>query len=127
MRISDMKISSRLAAAFGLVLLMTVASAGFSIYKMASIQADFEDTVLDKNAKIKLNNDMANAVHVVSRVMRSMILVDDKALKDGEKDKLEKSRASYDHAAQQLEKLPWSEAGKAAFAKIQAARDAARP
>jgi len=121
-----MKISSRLALAFGVVLLMSVAAAGLAVKDLAAIEAAMEDIVGDNNVKIKLNSEMGDAVHVVTRVMRSVIILDDKAAKEKELAKITKARESYDKAWDALNKLEASEAGKAMRAKILAARNGAR-
>ena len=127
MNFSDMKISSRLAIAFGLVLTLSLGSAGYSLHSMADVQADFEDTVLDKNTKIQLLNDMGNAVRTVQRVMRSVVILDDAEAKKAEMAKIDKARAAYDKASDKLNAMPMSEAGKEFNAKIKAAQEAARP
>jgi len=127
MGLNNMKVSSRLAFAFGLILVMMLITAGFTLSKLAAIQSNLEDVVLDNNVKIKHNNDMSDAVGVVSRVMRSVLLLSDEAAKQGEVAKIKKARETYDKAWEALNKMPADAAGQAARAKIQAARNAARP
>jgi len=127
MRLSDLKISHRLSWAFGLVLLMSLLSAGLALNKLHAIERNLEDVVTDNNLKIRLSHDLSEAVHVVTRVMRTVLLLDDKAQRETELGKLAAARTAYDQAFAALDKLPASEAGKARRAKITAARDAARP
>jgi len=127
MDISNMKVSSRLAAAFGVVLLASLITAAYTFSKLSSIEADLEHMELENNVKIKLNNDMNDAIHVVSRVMRSIILIQDRASKEHEMSKVNKSRDSYDKSWEALQKLPASEAGHKMRVKISEARDKARP
>jgi methyl-accepting chemotaxis protein len=127
MQLSSMKISSRLSLAFGAVLLMSLLSAGLAVRDLSAIERNFDDVVNDNNVKIKLNNDMSDAIHVVSRVMRSIIIVDDLEAKKREEAKVVKAREAYDRAWDALNKLEAGEAGQAARAKILAARAVARP
>ncbi len=122
-----MKISSRLALAFGAVLMMSVGSAVLAVKDMAAIEAAVEDVVTDNNVKVRLNNEMSDAVHVVTRVMRSIVIIDTQEAKDPELVKIVQAREAYDKAWAALSKMPSSEAGKALRDKIAAARDAARP
>ena len=122
-----MKVATKLAWAFGLVLAMMMLTATLTLSKLADIQANMDDMVLDNNVKIKLNNDMNHAVFVVTRVLRSVILIPDKADKEQEMVKIAKARETYDKAWAALEKMPSSEAGKALRAKILSVRLAARP
>jgi methyl-accepting chemotaxis protein len=127
MNLSNFKVGTRLAFAFGVVVLMSVASGGLALIKLSVIQANLEDVVMDNNVKIKLNNDMRTAVHVVSRVVRSIALLEDQAAKDGEMVKIAEARAEYDKAWETLNTYPASEIGKANRAAIKAGSDAARP
>jgi methyl-accepting chemotaxis protein len=127
MQFSSMKISSRLALAFGAVLLMSIGAAGLALKDMATIQAAMEDVVTDNNVKVRLNHEMSDAVHVVTRVMRSIIVLDDKAAREQELAKITQARAVYDKAWEALNKMTASETGRAVRAKILAARDFARP
>ena len=127
MQLSNMKISARLGLAFGIVVLTSVLSAGLSLSKLSAIEGNLEDMAQDNNVKIKLNNEMADAIHVVARVMRSVIVLDDKGEKDAELAKIAKARAAYETAWAALEKMPASEAGKVIREKIVAARNTARP
>jgi methyl-accepting chemotaxis protein len=127
MRFDNMKVSARLAWAFGTVLAVSLMAATLSLVKLASIQDNLRNIVLDNNVRIELSNSMANSIHIVTRVMRSVVILSDKDAKDHEMAKITKAREDYDKAWTQLEKMPASETGKAIRAKIAAARDIARP
>ena len=73
-----------------------------------------------------LVNEMSEQVHVVSRVVRSVILIDDAEKIEAEFVKINKARDRYNAAEAALDKLPASEKGLAIRAKIKAARDEAR-
>ena len=127
MKFSKMKVASRLAVAFGLVLAVSVIAALLSLSKLSAIQDNLENIVQVNNVKVELNSKMLNSVHVVSRVMRTMVLLSDKAAKETEMVKITKSREAYDNAWAELQKFAPSGAAKVLRAKIAAERDVARP
>lgn len=120
-------VSTRLAFAFGMVLSISLIAAVLSLSKLSSIQENLRDIVQDNNVKVKLNNDMADAIHIVTRVMRSVVLLNEKAEKDAEMVKIVKAREDYDKAWADLEKFAASPTGKVIRAKIVAAKELARP
>lgn len=126
MKSTDFKIGTRLAAAFGLVVLLSVTSAGLALTELAAVEHNLEDIVNDNNVKVKLNNDMAESVHVVSRVMRTMVLLHDNTEIQAEEAKLVQARAHYDKAWDGLQKFPPSETGKANRSKIASGAEMSR-
>jgi methyl-accepting chemotaxis protein len=90
------------------------------------VQERLDETVKDNMVKIKLNTDMVEAIHIVARVMRTIVLLKDPAQIAIERAKLDNERQKYDAAFAALEKMPASDAGKAARAKIKSQVDRAR-
>jgi methyl-accepting chemotaxis protein len=127
MNFSKMKVASRLAVAFGLVFIVSAIAALLSLSRLSNIQDNLIAIVQVDNVKVELNNKMAESVHIVSRVMRSIVLLQDKAAKEVELVKITKAREAYDNDWAALEKFVPSEAARAVRAKISAARDVARP
>ena len=117
-----MKISARLAWAFGAVLTVSIVAAVLSLMRLAAIQENLRDIVLDNNVRIELSNNMSDDIHVVSRVMRSIVILEDQTAKNSEMLKITKAREDYDRAWEALQKMPAGETGKAIRAKIVAAR-----
>jgi len=127
MKFSDLKIRTRLAFAFGLVVVLSLASAGIALNKLSGVQHNLEDVVKDNNVKIRMNNEMSEAVHIVARVARTVVLLEDKAEMEREVDKIARARDNYARNWQALQKFPTSETGKANRAKIEQAAEVARP
>jgi methyl-accepting chemotaxis protein len=127
MSLGNFKIRTRVAVAFGLVVLATIAMGLFSMSRLAAIEANLEDIVQSNNVRMQLNQDMSESVHIVSRVMRTIILLEDRADMEAESAKITTARTAYDKAWDALQQFPPSETGKANRALIAAARDAARP
>lgn len=126
MKLTNYRIGARLVAAFGLVVLLSVGSASVALLNVAAIQRNLDDVVIDNNVRIKLTHEMAESVHVVSRVMRTMVLLHEKSEMQTEEAKLLKARERYDAAWAALQKFPVSDAGKAIRGKIAAAARTAR-
>ena len=127
MRFSDIKVRARLAWAFGLMLLISVLSTGLALHKLASIQGNLDEVVLDNNVKIRHAQVLSGAVHEVARSMRTVMLLADDTAQAAELAKLKAARERYDRAWVDLEKMAASDAGKALRARIAAARDETRP
>ena len=127
MNLSQMKVSARLAFAFGAVLLVMVLTAVFSMSRLSTIEQSMEDMQLQNNVKIRLSNEMTDAIHIVTRVMRSlMLLTDAKEIADGQ-ELIVKSRARYDKAWTSLIAMPGTSNDKELQAAILAAQQKARP
>ena len=127
MNFTNMKISSRLAVAFGIILAISIATAFIAVSKLSNIHDSLLDIVQDNNVKIRLSNDMSDAVHIVSRVTRTMVLLQDKESRDREMGKIIKARETYDKSLAELGKMPNDAAEIAGIEKISAARSIARP
>ncbi len=127
MKFSQMPVAVRLAWAFGIVLVAMLLSAVFTLKNLSDIQSEIEDMQLDNNVKIHLATEMSDSVHVVARVMRSVMLLADPAAKAAEMGKIKDARAKYDKAWDELQKMPASEEGKRLRAAIADAAQEARP
>ena len=127
MKFTDYKVRSWMAFSFGILVLLGVASGLLALRELSVVQGNLEDVVTDNNVKIKLSNGMAESVHVVTRVVRSVVLLEDKAAKERELAKIAKARADYDKAWEELQKFPASEAGMAIRTRTGQAASVARP
>jgi methyl-accepting chemotaxis protein len=115
---ANMKIGVRLTLGFFVVLALMAALAAVGINGMSTIQARLDEIVKDNVYKTKLITDMSEAVHVVSRVTRTLILLTDEAAMAAEKKKLDAARQLYNDAWTNLEKTSASEKGKVLRTKI---------
>ncbi|HEX5364745.1 MAG TPA: MCP four helix bundle domain-containing protein, partial [Gallionella sp.] len=123
----NMKVRVQLGLGFGLALLLMVAIALTGIFGMKASNDQLDDIVNDNMRKIELVNTMSESVHIVSRVLRSMVLLDDATAIKEEGQKLVVARAAYDKAWSELQKMPASERGQAIRAKISELSAIARP
>jgi methyl-accepting chemotaxis protein len=117
------RLAQRLGFGFGILLVSMVALAALGLSSMGAIQGRLDDVVKTNVHKLKLLTTMAESVHVVSRVTRSMVLLDeDPALMEREYQKIVDARASYDKEWTKLQTFP---AGVSAM-KLRARSDDAR-
>ena len=98
MSMENLKLSTRLALAFSLVVLLGFAGNLFALTKLAQLNANLDDIVNDNNVKLQHTQTMAESVHIASRVMRSLLLLTDEGQKTSERQKIVDVRATYDKA-----------------------------
>ncbi|HOE42936.1 MAG TPA: methyl-accepting chemotaxis protein [Rhodoferax sp.] len=122
MNFKDMKIATRLGFTFGLVLVVTIIAAVLTLSKVADIQENLRDIVQDNNVKVRLSNEMAASTHIVARVIRTILLVKEKELREQRRKSIADARDNYNKLWAELEKMPVSEAGKAIRKKVSDAR-----
>jgi len=127
MKFGNMKIGLRLGLGFGAILLLMMGLTAIGIGSMGRIQHHLDEIANDNLGKLNLVQDMSESVHIVSRVVRTIVLLHDEATFKAEMQKIEEARARYNAAVETLEKTPASDAGKAIRAKMKEARLAARP
>lgn len=125
MRLSSVRIGTRLAAGFGLLIFMSVVIALVGMWQMAAIKDDLDRVTRVNNVKSDLLDDMATQVHVVARVMRTMVLLDDASLKEREYQKIPAARETYQKAWMALQKFPPSDKGRQLREQMEQARSKA--
>ena len=125
--VNKLTVSTRLAYAFGIVLLVTILSAVVSVTKLATMADSLRAVVQDNNVKIKLNHDMSESVHIVSTLIRSVIFLTDKDDQDKEVQKINAARTVYSASVTALDKFPSNEETAANTTKIAAAAKEAGP
>jgi len=123
---ANVKIGVRLAAGFAAVLLLMAALTMVGLNGMTTVEERLNEITGDNMVKMKYINDMSEAIHIVTRITRTIILQDDKAAVAVEAKKLASYREKYNEAWSALEKTSASEKGKAIRAKIKEAAAEAR-
>ena len=123
---TNMKIGIRLGLGFCVLLLLMLIIIYGGVSGL-SIQNGKLDEIVNQNIyKTELSNKMSANVHIVARVIRSVILLDDSAAIQAEKEKIDKARNEYNKAREDLEKTSASEKGRALRKAIDEAATAAR-
>ncbi|TXT41479.1 MAG: methyl-accepting chemotaxis protein [Comamonadaceae bacterium] len=101
---ANMKIGLRLALGFAMVWVLMAALAAVGINGIANIESQLDGIVKVNLQKIKLSNDMADSMHIVTRVMRSIVLLKDPVAIATEQKKLADARKRYAASIEALEK-----------------------
>ena len=122
MKITNLKISVRLAVGFGLVLALMVALALIGVSRMAQIQRSLDNIVNDNSAKIKSIGEMRRAVLSIAIATRNMALTDNEDEMASESDSIADDRDEYAAHIEMLTARLNDEHGKQVLAKIEAAR-----
>src|SRR6476620_8818985 len=126
--LKSLKIETRLALGFGAILMLLASAIGLALQDITLIKAELEDIVSQNNVKTKLINEMAESVHVVSRAMRTIVFVNNYPAAVAEKKAMiEEARQRFDAAFTGLLEYPAGDHGDAIHARIEAAKQAARP
>ncbi|SEO58212.1 methyl-accepting chemotaxis protein [Duganella sp. CF517] len=127
MAFNGMKVGTRLSLGFGLVLVLLLLIAALGVFNMSTIHAKLDTIVNENVVKSELVENMSEAVHIVARVSRSVVLLhDDKAIRT-EMVKADKARADYAKAFGRLEAMPASAAETAARGRVGTLAQSAGP
>jgi methyl-accepting chemotaxis protein len=113
MHIADWKIGTRLAAGYGLLLLLLAAVALLGTQGLRQSNAAMHHVVDVNVQKINLLEEMASSIHIVSRVIRTVALLQDPAQERVEQAKIDAARRTYDAAFAALAKMPLDQTGQA--------------
>jgi methyl-accepting chemotaxis protein len=125
MRVSHITIGRRLGLGFAAVTSMIVLVGAIAVGAMHSFHDD-NDTMVLNQKKLVLSYQLAEQAHIEARVLRTLIIADDPAVRDAEYPKITQARQQYDTVRQQLERLPAREQGQALRKAIDAAAREAR-
>ena len=127
MNFGPLRLATRLSLAFGALVVLSLLSSGFALWRLAAIEANLEDIVTETNVKTALNTQLSESVHVVTRVIRTIVLLSDPQEKLVQQKKMVAARETYDKARAELDKHPSSDQGKAVRAEIDALAAKTRP
>ncbi len=99
MSMNDMKVGSRLALGFALVLALLVTVVGLAMRELASVNLALEHVVSENFTRSQLLFNLSEQTHIEQRVIRSMILLSAKDAIETERSKILDSRRNYDKAS----------------------------
>ncbi|WP_347490512.1 methyl-accepting chemotaxis protein [Desulfoscipio sp. XC116] len=105
MKLGNLKIAVRLGMGFGLVIALMISLLIVSVSQLKQINDKMEHIVNDNNVQVKLANEMLDSVHVVSRVIRSIALLDDVSAKQSEKQRIDEAWTQYDAAEKKIAQI----------------------
>jgi methyl-accepting chemotaxis protein len=127
MNLSRFTIKTRLYFAFGAVLFCMLILAATGLAEMTRANDAMRHIVEVNLQKTELLETMSDAVHVESRVVRSMALLSDKAEAAREGAKVTAARAAYDRAFAALQGMPLDEQGRQFVRELGRLHDQVRP
>ena len=127
MKLAALLSRHKLSLVFGSMLAMSFAAASVALFEMSSMQHHLGEIVEQNNAKLRLTHEMSGAVHIVSRVVPKLVLLQDATEIDIELRKIVAARQNYDAAWSNLQALPADAAGLERRAALLAASQIARP
>ncbi|CAN7478718.1 methyl-accepting chemotaxis protein [Pseudoduganella sp. LjRoot289] len=126
MAAANMKVGTRLALGFGMVLALLVLVAALGVFSMGRINERLDRIVHGNVAKLALVQDMSEAVHVVARVTRTAVLLTDEAAIRAELALMKAARERYAAASAELDKMPSIAEAKAIRSRVDEAGAVAR-
>jgi methyl-accepting chemotaxis protein len=117
---NNLKIGTRLALGFGIVVALMLVLAFVGITRMASLDASMVLMVDDRYKKTTMVNEMMTNINQVARSLRNLVLLDSDAERKDEIERIIKARTRVGEVFGELEKIVQSDEGKA---KLQAIRE----
>ena len=116
--LNNMKIGTRLALGFAMVLVFMIAVGGFAVNRMKAIDDEVELLVKDKWPKTKSLNDIELQVSTVARALRNMVLTTDPSLFQKERDRVNEAAVVVTKQLDDLSKTVKSAQGKEMLKKV---------
>lgn len=84
MKFSTWKVSTRLGVGYGALIILLLCVAALGLLGMNQNNKSLHHVVDTNVKKMELLESMSNSIHVVSRVVRTIALLDDQAAQDRE-------------------------------------------
>lgn len=124
MKITDLKIGTRIFLSFMAMVLMILIVALTAWSALSGNQAKADAIVQDNNVKIASANLMRRELNVIARSTRNLILYVEPAARMQQKNRVADARAAYDIHSKKLDSLIRSDAAKQIFTDIASNRAA---
>ncbi len=121
-----MKVGTKLGLGFGLVLVLLLAISALGVVNMSTIHAKLDRVVNENAVKSDLVGQMSESVHIVARVSRTVVLLDNDAAIANEMNKVTAARNAYNQARDKLAAMPATATGVAIRERIAGLQNQAR-
>ena len=118
MTLSTFTIKAQIRVGFAAILSFLIVIAVLSSFSMTETNERLKHVSEINSVKISHLADMSNAIHIMSKVMRSLVLITDETAYEKELLKFGEARENYNRAFEQLKKMPLNTKGKAFVAEI---------
>lgn len=116
MSFSGLKVRTRLAFGFGTILVFVAVITGVGLFGMMRENDALHEVVNVNVKKMALLEDMSSSVHIISRVIRTIALLDEdpanRSLAERQKEQIADSRKRYDSAFESLRNMRLDQHGK---------------
>lgn len=122
MKISNVKISVRLAVCFGALILMMCAVAALGVKNLLTLSDTTNEIVNDRYAKVALGSQISDKVNTSARSIRNAIIAPDQATTDKYLERAINSTKDVSEHMEMLEKLLSTSKGAELFGKLKDAR-----
>ena len=122
MKLSDYSIGTRLKVSFSILILFLCVVAVMGLNGLKEMESELDEIVNDNMAKLTHVNTMSENVHIVSRVVRSIVIINDPAKLEPEFKKITEARALYEEGEQAFLKLMDTEDEKKLMDQIHEAK-----
>lgn len=127
MKLTHLKIGKRLLIAFGLITAVSLVTDMVALQSLASVQKNLDNIVLVNNVKSEFNSKLERAVHIENRVIRTMVLLEDRAEIERQAQKIAAARKLYADSWAGLQKFTPGEAARPIRTRIQQGEEQAKP
>ena len=119
MKLGNMKIGMRLGLGFGLVLVLMMALALVGASDMSKIEGSLDHIYSMNNVKINLANEMMNSMDVISREIRTVLLLENIGAKQESYEKIQDAQKKYGDSFDKLKNIEKNAEGQALLAKLE--------
>ncbi|MDG0855169.1 methyl-accepting chemotaxis protein [Roseateles puraquae] len=117
--LKNLRIGTRLGAAFGLITLLMVGLALLAGRSLSGVRGDMDSVVHDLYVKVKLVASIGNDVNLQARVVRNLVIMESPAQREQEVQALMASRERLAKSYQELEARLHTAQGQALFKHLQ--------
>ena len=124
---TDTTVRFKLIAGYSLMIVLLLLVSLVGAYGINESNNKLKHVTEVNAVKIILLDKMSNSTHIVSRVIRSLALIEDKAEYEHEFVKIAAAREEYNKAFEQLKKMDLDAEGQKIYAEIQNDMDETRP
>jgi methyl-accepting chemotaxis protein len=124
--LTNLKIGTRLGAGFALILALVLVIAGVGLNRMGSMASDTDRIVTHYYVQDQLARDLSEQVFTISRLIRTILLMDNLKDRQVNVDRIAKADGTYDELARTLEASLQSEEAKGIMKGLTAQLERAR-
>ncbi len=123
----DLKLGTKLALGFTLILVFMVVMAYVAVSRLSAINDNLQDIIGNKFPKVNQAYVLKDSVNAIARAVRNMSLTTDRAIEEEEKNRIGQARQKFAEVMGKLEQTVVSDRGKDILRSIKQANTEVRP